>query len=59
MFVCLILCFFSFIVKQEINNPADDEAIKTKEQAIIELGGLLAATAQAEGGYYVGMRLQT
>ena len=45
--------FFSFhfhhsLVKREVDN-SDDEAIKVREQAILELGQLLAETKQAEG----------
>ncbi len=37
-----------FSVKKDVMND-DDEGIKVKEQAILELGDLLAETKQAEG----------
>ena len=40
-----------FPVKKEIQNN-DDEAIRIKEEAITELGTLLAKTGQAEGKFW-------
>ena len=37
-------------MKREVDN-SDDEGIKVKEQAILDLGQLLAETKQAEGKY--------
>ena len=37
-----------FSVKREVDN-SDDEGIKIKEQAILDLGHLLAETKQAKG----------
>ena len=39
-------------MKKDIQNN-DEEAIRTKEEAITELGTLLAKTGQAEGKYGV------
>ena len=38
-------------MKREVDN-SDDEGIKIKEQAILDLGQLLAETKQAEGTVY-------
>lgn len=37
-----------FTVKRDVDNNSEEE-LKVKEQAILELGGLLADTKQAEG----------
>uniref|UniRef100_A0A8C4QPY7 Uncharacterized protein n=1 Tax=Eptatretus burgeri TaxID=7764 RepID=A0A8C4QPY7_EPTBU len=37
------------LVKRDVQN-GDEEAIRIKEQSILELGGLLAKTGQAAGG---------
>ena len=39
---------FYFSVKQEVKT-LDDEAIRVKEQAILEIGNLFAETKQATG----------
>ena len=39
---------FSTSVKQDVDS-SDEEAIRVKEQSIMELGGLLAKTKQADG----------
>lgn len=37
-----------FVVKRDIQD-SDEEAVRVKEQSILELGGLLAKTGQAAG----------
>lgn len=38
----------SVVVKRDIQD-SDEEAVRVKEQSILELGGLLAETGQAAG----------
>lgn len=39
---------YAFLVKRDIQD-SDEEAVRVKEQSILELGGLLAKTGQAAG----------
>lgn len=43
-----IIHFLYFQVKRNVDTNSEND-IKTKEQAILDLGELLAATGQAEG----------
>ena len=45
------VCFVSLITVKKDVDSNNEEAIKEKEQAILELGSLLSATGQAEGWY--------
>lgn len=42
---CVHICI---LVKRDIQD-SDEEAVRVKEQSILELGGLLAKTGQAAG----------
>lgn len=41
------ICVF-FLVRKDIDSNSEDE-VKVKEQAVLELGSLMAETKQAEG----------
>ena len=43
--MCVCVCV---VVKRDIQE-SDEEAVRVKEQSILELGGLLAKTGQAAG----------
>lgn len=43
--LCVCVCV---VVKRDIQE-SDEEAVRVKEQSILELGGLLAKTGQAAG----------
>lgn len=43
-----LIIFTNFSVKEDVNS-ADEEGVKVKEQAVLQLGSLLAQTGQAEG----------
>lgn len=45
--------FSLFQVKRNVDTNSEND-IKTKEQAILDLGELLAATGQAEGNWRTG-----
>ncbi len=45
LYICVCVCF---VVKRDIQE-SDEEAVRVKEQSILELGGLLAKTGQAAG----------
>lgn len=47
--------FVFFAVKRDIQE-CDEEAVRVKEQSILELGGLLAKTGQAAGEYRSGSK---
>lgn len=42
------MCVCVYVVKRDIQE-SDEEAVRVKEQSILELGGLLAKTGQAAG----------
>lgn len=44
----LIICHLSQLVRRDVQEN-DEEAVKVKEQSILELGTLLAKTGQAAG----------
>lgn len=46
------------VVKRDIQE-SDEEAVRVKEQSILELGGLLAKTGQAAGNHNIMFILQT
>lgn len=49
----LYYTFSLFQVKRNVDTNSEND-IKTKEQAILDLGELLAATGQAEGNWRTG-----
>lgn len=49
----LYYTFSLFEVKRNVDTNSEND-IKTKEQAILDLGELLAATGQAEGNWRTG-----
>lgn len=49
----LYYTFSLFQVKRNVDSNSEND-IKTKEQAILDLGELLAATGQAEGNWRTG-----
>lgn len=49
----LYYTFYLFQVKRNVDTNSEND-IKTKEQAILDLGELLAATGQAEGNWRTG-----
>lgn len=51
---CVCLCV---VVKRDIQE-SDEEAVRVKEQSILELGGLLAKTGQAAGNQIMLFILQ-
>lgn len=51
--VTLYYTFSLFQVKRNVDTNSEND-IKTKEQAILDLGELLAATGQAEGNWRTG-----
>lgn len=48
LIIIFIIHFLYFQVKRNVDTNSEND-IKTKEQAILDLGELLAATGQAEG----------
>lgn len=48
LIIFFIFHFLYFQVKRNVDTNSEND-IKTKEQAILDLGELLAATGQAEG----------